>query len=69
MTYQTRIVVRPLRSRAALLTEGVSSIDLNQRMTIARKSIGKGSLADDWKAVGGDIKAAVRGIKREFEAA
>lgn len=69
MTYHNRIVVRPWRSRATHLTESVSSIDFNQRMTISRKSLGKGSIADDWLAVGGDIKAAVRRIKREFEAA
>lgn len=69
MTYRNRIAVRPIQSRASLLTDGVSSIDFNQRMVIARKSVGKGSLADDWKAVGGDIGFAILGIKREFEAA
>lgn len=69
MTYQTRIDVRPMRSRGRLLTEGVASIDLNQRMAISRKSVGKGSLAGDWKAVGKDIRSAVGDIKRELETA
>lgn len=69
MTYRTKIDARPLRSRGRLLTEGVASIDLNQRLTIARRSIEKGSIAGDWNIVGDDIRFAFEGIKREFEAA
>lgn len=69
MKHQNRTVVRLGKSHASLLTQGVSSVDLNQRMTIARKSVCKSTLADDWNAVGGDIRSAIRGIRREFEAA
>ena len=69
MTYKSRIGALPTRSRVRLLTEGVASIDLNQRMTVSRQHFSKGSIAGDWKAVGKDVKRAVRYIKHELETA
>lgn len=69
MTYQSRIGARPTRSRSRLLSEGVASIDLNQRMAIAREHCAKGSVAGDWNLVERDVRHALSFLKRELESA
>lgn len=69
MTNRIRIDARSTRSRARLLTQGLSSIAIDQQMTIARKAIASGSVAGDWQAVGDDLRRTLGGIAREFEAA
>jgi hypothetical protein len=56
-------------SSKRLLREGVASIDVNQRMSLSRKRAAEGSIADDWKIVGKDLRRAIDAIKREYEPA
>lgn len=68
MTYQSKIS-RSSGSRSRLMSGGVASIDLNQRMSFSREQVRKGSVAGDWKAVGKDMKRACRIVKNELESA
>ena len=64
-----RIDMGKNRSSSSLLASGAASINVYQRMTIARKRVATGSIASDWKAVGADVKAAVMKVKCELESA
>ncbi len=58
---------RKRRSGAELALSGASTLTFDQRMRWSRARVG-GSVADDWSAVGQDIRNLLADVKREFKA-
>jgi hypothetical protein len=60
---------RAFRSSIGLLASGACTINVHQRMNIARKAASKDSLKGDWIAVGKDLRYAIDNVKRDLESA
>ena len=58
---------RARRSGAKLALSGVSTLTFDQRMRWSRSRPG-GSVAEDWLAVGQDMRTSLADVKREFKA-
>lgn len=67
MGIESKIIAKTVRRASyRVLAEGVASVNVNQRMRYARRSVKDGSLDADWRMVGREIADAIGSVKKEY---
>ncbi len=67
MGIESKFVTKTARRASyRVIAEGASSVNVNQTMRYARRSVKNGSLDADWRLVSREIADAIRSVKKEY---